>query len=75
MAAIDDAALEAALRLDVLVEMHPRRVLEEARGELMLGLLDGLAVDMVYSVADLIVAPALRRTGKRVVVSAELQVR
>ena len=53
MAAIDEAAAEAALALDMLIEMHPRRVLEQPRGELVLGLLDGLAVDMVDLVADL----------------------
>src|SRR6185437_11623893 len=61
VAAIDEAAAEAALAFDMLVEMHPRRVLEQPRGELVLGLLDGLAVDVVDLLADLIVAPALGR--------------
>jgi hypothetical protein len=60
VAAIDDTALEAALRLDVLIEMHPGRVLEKARGELVLGLLDRLAVDVIDLVACRVIAPTLR---------------
>ena len=73
MAAIDEPAAEAAFAFGMLVEMHARGVLEEARGELVLGLLDGLAVDMVDLLADLVVAPALGRAGERIVVAPEVE--
>ena len=57
----------------MLIEMHPRGVLEQPRGELMLGLLYCLAVDMVDLLADLIIAPALGRAGERVVVAADVE--
>src|SRR5687767_5210792 len=60
-AAIDEAAAEAALPLRVLVEMYPRRVLVEAGGHLMLGLFERHPIDMIDPVADLIVAPQIRR--------------
>ena len=75
MAAIDEPPPEPALALDMLIEMHARRVLEQARGELMLGLLDGLPIDMVDLVADVVIAPAPGRAGKRKVVAAELELR
>jgi len=72
---IDEPSPEPAFALDMLIEMNARGVLEQPRGELMLGLLDGLAVDMIDLVADLIIAPALGRTGERIIVGAELQPR
>ena len=75
MAAIDEPPPEPPLAFDMLIEMHPRGVLEQAGGELMLGLLDGLAVDMVDLVADRVVVEALGRTGERIVVAAEIELR
>jgi hypothetical protein len=63
VAAIDEPPAEPAFALDMLIEMDPRRVLEQARGELMLGLLDGLPVDMVDLVADGIIVEAPGRAG------------
>ena len=66
VAAIDQPPPEPPLAFDMLIEMHPRGVLEQAGGELMLGLLDGLAVDMIDLVADRVIAPAPGRAGERV---------
>jgi len=63
VAAIDQAAAEAALCLFVLVEMHLRGVLVEAGRELVLGLLDGHRVDVVDLFANLVVAPAVAAAG------------
>ena len=51
MAAVDQPPAEAALRLAELVEMHLGGVLIEAGRDLVLGLLDGDAVDMVDPLA------------------------
>ena len=67
-AAVDDALAEAALGLGVLVEVHLGGVLVEARRGLMLGFLERHAIDMVDLFAGLIVAPAVRRAGKRQIV-------
>ena len=73
MAAIDEAAPEALLSFPVLVEVHARGILIEARGHLVLGLLDGLAVHMVDLVANGIIFPTARSTGERIVVHGELE--
>src|SRR5512145_3260984 len=73
MAAINESPAEAAFALDMLVEMHPCGVLEQAGGKLMLGLLDGLAVDMIDLVAHRVIAPAPWRAGERVVVTFEVE--
>ncbi len=44
---IDEPSPEPAFALDMLIEMNARGVLEQPRGELMLGLLDGLAAALV----------------------------
>src|SRR5665648_715188 len=67
VAAIDEPAAEALLTFPVLVEMHACGVLEQTGGELVLGLLYGLAVHMVDLVADGVVFPVARRAGERIV--------
>src|SRR5215469_5752006 len=59
VAAVDQAAAEAALRRRMLVEMDARGVLIEPRCDLMLGLFHGYAVDVVDLLADGIVAEAI----------------
>ena len=71
MATVDQPAAEAALPLDVLVEVHPGGVLVEARGELVLGLLDRHAVDVVDALAHPVVAQAVRAAGEPQVVVGE----
>ena len=69
VAAVDQAAAEPALAFAELVEMHLRGVLVEARRDLVLGLFDGHAVDVVDPFALGVVAPAIGRAGERDVVS------
>src|SRR5262245_4509641 len=69
VAAIDEPPAEPALAFDMLIEMDARRVLEQARGELMLGLFDRLPVNVVDLVADGVVVEAPGRAGKRIVVA------
>src|SRR5690606_29707954 len=64
-AAIDKPSAEAAGAFGVLVEMHSGSVLVEPRRELMLGLLDGHAVDVVDALAHFVIRPQERRAGKR----------
>ncbi len=73
VAAIDEAAAEPGLALDVLIEMHARGVLEQTGGELMLGFLDGLAVDMIDLLADCVILPAALRARERIVVNFEIE--
>ncbi len=49
--------------------MHLRGVLVQAGGELVLGFLDGHAVDMVDLLANLVIAPAMAAPGERVVIA------
>src|ERR1700722_12830339 len=67
--AIDQPASETALALAELIEMDLGAVLKQARRDLMLGLLDGDAVDVVDLLADGIIAPAMRRTGERKIIT------
>ena len=71
-ATVDDALAETALGLGMLVEMHLGGVLIKTRGELVLGLLDGHAVDMVNFLANLVVAPAIGGAGKIEIIAARL---
>ena len=57
----------------VLVEMHLGGVLIETRRDLVLGLLERHAVDMVDFLAHLVVAPAIGRAGKREIIAADLE--
>src|ERR1700722_9656756 len=66
--AIDQPVPETALALAELIEMDLGAVLKQARRDLMLGLLDGDAVDVVDLLADGIIAPAMRRTGERKII-------
>ncbi len=52
------SALETILTLRMLVEMDFRGILIQSRGKLMLGVLDGHAVDMVYFLAHAVVPEA-----------------
>src|SRR5262245_7349880 len=63
MAAVDQAAAEAALRRRMLVEVDARGVLIESRCNLVLGLFHGYAVDMVDLLADGIINEALAAAG------------
>src|SRR3546814_2890397 len=65
VATVDDAPAEAALALGMLVEVHARRVLVEARRHLMLRLLDGHGVAVVDPLARFVIGPAMRRAGRR----------
>src|SRR5262245_23164596 len=58
-AAVDQPALEWSLRLCVLIEMNPGRVLIEAGGDLVLGLLQRHGLGVIDSFADGIIAPAM----------------
>ena len=73
VAAVDEPPPEPALAFDMLIEMHPRRVLEQAGGELVLGLLYGLPVDMVDLVAGRVIAPPFGRAGQHIVVAAHVE--
>ena len=53
--------------------MHFRGVLIEPRGDLMLGLLDRHAVDMIDLFADRIILEGIRRTGERPIVVREIE--
>ena len=53
--------------------MHLGGVLPQAGGDHMLGLLDRHAIHMVDRLADLVIAPAMRRTGQGEIVVAEIQ--
>ena len=75
VAAVDQPPAEAALALAELVEMHLGRVLVEARRDLVLGFLDGDAVDMVDALARRIVAPAMRRAGEGEIVGGDVDLR
>ena len=70
--AVDQPAAEAALRRGELVEMDARGVLIEPRRDLVLGLLDGDAVDVVDLLADRVVAEAVRAAGEREVVGLDV---
>src|SRR5690606_11531090 len=63
MAAIDEAAAEAALAFAILIEMYLRRVLVKARRHHMFGFLDGDAIHMVDLFAHFIIIPKPGRTG------------
>ena len=73
VAAVDQPPSEPALRLAELVEMHLGGVLIEAGRDLMLGLLDRDAVDMVDPLARGVIAPAVRRAGEREVVGGDVE--
>src|SRR6478735_7524161 len=73
MAAIDQPASEASLLGGELVEMDARRVLVEARRDLVLRLLDGDAVDMIDAFADFIVAEFVSAAGQREVVARNVE--
>jgi hypothetical protein len=72
VAAIDQAAAEPALGLDELVEMDARGVLIEPGRDLVLGLLDRDAVDMVDLLADRVVAEAMRAAGEREIIGCDV---
>ena len=72
MAAIDQAAAEAALAFGELVEMNARGVLvKPCRGH-MLGFLDGDAVDVVDALAHFVVAEAMRTAGQHRVIGGRI---
>ena len=73
VAAIDQAAAEAALALGVLVEMHLGGVLPQAGRHHVLGFLDGHAVHMVDLLAHRIVVPQMRAAGQHGVVAGTLE--
>ena len=73
--AIGEAAAEARVLAGMGVEMHTRRVLVEARGDLMLGFFDGNAIDVIDFFTDRVVAEAVRTAGKYVVVSRPVDLR
>src|SRR3546814_8815852 len=75
VATVDDAPAEAALALGMLVEVHARRVLVEARRHLMLRLLDGHGVAVVDPLARFVIGPAMRRAGRREVEVGEVEAR
>src|ERR1700728_2665491 len=64
MPAIDEAPPEAPLALAELIEMHPGDVLIEPGRRLVLGLLDGDAVDMVDALAGAIVLEPIGRSAE-----------
>ena len=72
MAAIDQATAEAALAFGELVEVNLGGVLVQPGGELMLGLFDRHAVDMVDLLARQKIAPAIRRAGQGEVIFARV---
>src|SRR5947208_12039982 len=72
MPAIDQPPSETALALDELVEMNARGILIKPRRDLVLGFLDRHAVDMVNSLADFIIAEAIRAASEREVVSGDI---
>ena len=61
--AINEAPAETSLALLMLVEMNPSVVLVEPAGELMLGLLDGHAIEVINLFADLITPPSAWTSG------------
>ena len=75
VAAVDQPPAEPALALAELVEMHLGGVLVEAGRDLVLGLLDGDAVDMVDALARRVVAPAMGRAGEREIVGGGVDLR
>ena len=64
MAAVDQAPAEAGVLGGQPVEMHLGGVLEQARGDLVLGLLDGHAVDVVDLLTDRVIREAVRAAGE-----------
>src|SRR5450830_632035 len=68
MAAIDQAAAEAALALGELVEMDARGILVKPGGDLVLGFFHGDAVEVVDPFAGLVVTEAVRTAGQHRVV-------
>src|ERR1700722_14974774 len=68
MAAIDQAAAEAAFALDELVEGDARGVLIKPRRDHVLGFLDGIAVDMIDLLADGIIPEFGGAAGEREVI-------
>ena len=73
MPAIDEPPAEAAVLGGVLVEVDFCRVLVEARRDLVLGLLDRHAVDMVDALARRIVAKAVRAAGELEIVGGGVE--
>src|SRR5450759_3241231 len=72
VAAIDQAAAEAALALAELVEMHARGVLIKPRRDLMLGFLHRDAVDMIDFLARFVIAEAMRTAGQHRVIDRSI---
>src|SRR5215472_339319 len=72
MAAIDQASPKSSFAFRELVEMNARGVLIKPRRDLMLGFLDGDAVDVVNSLADVVVAETIGAAGEREVIGGEL---
>ena len=62
--AVDQPPAETALAFGELVEMNARGVLIEPGRDLVLGLLDGDAVDVIDALADLIIPEAIRAAGQ-----------
>ena len=55
------------------VEMHLGGVLPQARGEHVLGLLDGHPVDVVDLLSDRVIAPAVRLSGEGEIIVCEVE--
>ena len=75
MAAIDQPPAEPALALAKQVEMDLGGILIEAGRDLVLGFLDGDAVDVVDALARSVVAPAMGRTGEGKIVRGRVDLR
>src|SRR3984957_1457998 len=73
VAAVDQPPAEAALLGAELVEMDARGVLIESRRDLMLGLFDRIAVDMVDLFANFVIAETIGAAGKREIVSVDIE--
>src|ERR1700690_557032 len=73
MATVDQPPPEAALLGAELVEMDARGVLIEPRRDLMLGLFDRVAVDMVDLLANRVVTKTIGAAGKREIVSLDIE--
>ena len=71
--AVDQPPAGRVLGALILVEVDLGGVLIEARGHLVLGLLDGHAVDMVDLLADCVVLERMRRACEGEVVAAEVE--
>src|SRR5689334_23578981 len=70
--AIDQPPPEPSFALDELIEMNARGVLIEPGRNLMLGFLDRDAVDMIDSLADVVVAETVRAAGERKVIGGNV---